>query len=301
MPQFYAAIILACAVSAVEIATSFAAEVDNDRVRTVLQAAIANPDDPALVEAFIKVLPEIPPGSGRYIVEGDIGLNRAEITAYLRSFSNVRPGENKSTELIVNRGPNGEFDYWADPATRHLTYAVDRASFLDAASADDVATRLHAATADWVAACPPCGITLDEKSEQEAGPNFSQVTFVVRFENVGDGPIAQSFFPSSPPSDFVLSIFPGYFSPALSFDKTGVLRHEVGHILGYRHEHISNVPGCNTEGSEWERLTPYTPNSVMHYFCGGAGSFDLSLRETDKAGHRCLYLTGKPCDTVKGQ
>lgn len=81
----------------------------------------------------------------------------------------------------------------------------------------------------------------------------------------------------------------------MSFDKTGVLRHELGHVLGYRHEHIGNVPGCNTEGVSWERLTPYTPNSVMHYFCGGAGSFDLSLRDLDKAGHRCLYLTGKPC------
>jgi hypothetical protein len=297
-----AAVILVVSLTVFGLTASRATETDNDRIRAVFQAAIAHPDDPALVEAFIKELPEVPPGSNRYIVEGDIGLYRNEIKDYLYSFTKQKVEDNKSKELIVNSGPNGQFDYWVSLPSRHLTYAVDRRSFPTEADAVETSARLRDAAADWVGACPQCNISIEEKSESEAGPGFSNVTFVVRFINVKGGPIAQSFFPSSAPSDFVFSIYPDYFSPTMPFDKTGVLRHELGHILGYRHEHIGNVPGCNTEGSSWVRLTPYTPNSVMHYFCGGAGSFDLSLREHgDKDGHRCLYLTGKPCAPVSGQ
>ena len=122
-------------------------------------------------------------------------------------------------------------------------------------------------------------------------------TFVVRYENVEGGPIARAFFPSTAPDGRSVVVFPGYFAAGMGFDPVGVLRHEIGHVLGYRHEHIRNIPGCFTEGTDWKPLTPYTPNSVMHYFCGGAGSMDLSIREADKRGHRCLYITGSPCPT----
>lgn len=115
-----------------------ASEADNERVRSIFQAAIANPDDPTRVEEFIRELPEVPPGSGRYIVEGDIRLNRAEIVPYLKSFSKTSVEAAKSGELIVNLGPNGKFDYWKDPNSRHLTFAVDRNSFLTDAQADEV-------------------------------------------------------------------------------------------------------------------------------------------------------------------
>ena len=106
------------------VAEGAASEADNDRIRTVFQAAIANPDDPALVDAFVAELPEIPPGSGRYVVEGDILINRAEIGAYLKSFSDNAVKDRKSIELIVNRGPGGEFDYWQDPfGDKHEHYS----------------------------------------------------------------------------------------------------------------------------------------------------------------------------------
>src|SRR5690242_14273050 len=141
---------------------AFASETDNERVRAIFQEAIANPDDPARVEAFVRELPEVPPGSGRYIVEGDISLSRPEVVPYLKSFSKTSIQAVKSGELIVNLGPNGEFDYWKKPASRHLTYTVDRGSFLSDSQADDVAARLAAAASDWTKACPECGITFEE-------------------------------------------------------------------------------------------------------------------------------------------
>jgi len=146
---------------------------------------------------------------------------------------------------------------------------------------------LRKAADDWEAACPECGISFTEVS--------SNAYFKVRYEPLDDGTVAMAFFPSSPPTQRILFVYAPFLSPDLDFDAAGVLRHELGHVLGYRHEHIVNIPGCATEGGKWKQITPYTPNSVMHYFCGGKGSFDLSIREADKRGHRCVYLTGKAC------
>ena len=41
------------------------------------------------------------------------------------------------------------------------------------------------------------------------------------------------------------------------YDPVGVFRHELGHVLGYRHEHIRGIPGCGFEDSRWQPLTPY--------------------------------------------
>jgi hypothetical protein len=255
-----------------------------DKNRKILQEAVAYPGDKAKVDAFIATLVEVPPGSGRYLVEGDLPLAHEEISSYLKGVKYPEKTGVRSQELVVNL-VGGRFDYLVTPAKRHLTYTFDQSSFPSSNSFETVRQNFRKAADDWIAACPQCGITFTETVAPGA--------FVIRYENIRGGPIAQGFFPST--VDRTLRIFPEYFQSDLEFDPVGVLRHEIGHILGYRHEHIQNIPGCFTEGTDWLPLTPYTPNSVMHYFCGGRGSFDLSLRENDKKGHRCLYLTGKSC------
>ena len=266
------------------LGAAHAQESQADKSRRLLQEAVAFPGDKAKVDAFVATLIEVPAGSGRYIIEGDIIVSREEIDSYLKALKSPASPPIKSEELVVNL-VGGKFDYLVEAARRKLIYRFDPASFPTTQAFEFTKTNFLKAADEWVAACPECGISFTESTDPNA--------FVIRFENVAGGPIAQAFFPSS--FDRTLRVFPSYLASDLDFDAVGVLRHEIGHILGYRHEHIQNIPGCFTEGTNWKPITPYTPNSVMHYFCGGKGSFDLTLRASDKNGHRCLYMTGKPC------
>ena len=118
--------------------------------------------------------------------------------------------------------------------------------------------------------------------------SHNDVTFIVRrYDSVSEY-VAAAFFPNYAPARRYLNIDPSYFTT--SFDRVGVLRHELGHVLGYRHEHIRGVAGCYQEDDQWRPLTQYDPRSVMHYFCGGAGNLQLTLTELDRSGHRTLYI-----------
>jgi hypothetical protein len=260
-----------------------------DLQRRLLQDAVTHPGDQAKVDALINSLVEIPKGSGQYIVEGDIALSKDEIVSYLRDFGTPPPI--KVEELIVN-AVNGQADYLKTAQQRKLTYAMAPETFPNQGSADRTKANFVKAAADWVNACPECGVSFTEVAPRDA-------YFVIKYVNFSDGTVAKSFFPSSAANERVLNVYTPYLSPDLQFDSVGVLRHEIGHILGYRHEHIQNIPGCYMEGTDWLPVTPYTPNSVMHYFCGGRGSLDLALRDSDKQGHRCLYTTGKACPPTK--
>jgi hypothetical protein len=265
---------------------AFSQESPFDKNRRLLHEAVADSTDKEKVNAFVSTLIEVPPSSGRYIVEGDIVISSEEVNSYLKGLSSPETAQVKSQELVVNL-VGGKLDFLVSTDKRRLSYKVERNSFSSTQDYEFTRANFRKAADDWIAACPECGISFSESTDPSA--------FVIRYEKVASGPIAQAFFPSS--VDRTLRIFPSYFQSGMEFDSVGVLRHEIGHILGYRHEHIQNIPGCFAEGTDWKPITPYTPNSVMHYFCGGKGSFDLALRDADKRGHRCLYLTGKPCST----
>ena len=76
------------------------------------------------------------------------------------------------------------------------------------------------------------------------------------------------------------------------FTLTGVLRHELGHILGFRHEHTrdqAQAPHC-FEDSNFRPATEYDAASVMHYpHCNGEGNWSFELTQLDKRGAAFFY------------
>lgn len=258
-----------------------------------LEDAVQHPDDQTIVDHYIETLPEIPSGSGHFMVEGDLYLDRSSVVAYLKSRTEAK--SLPTGELIVDT-KDGQPDYLKSLASRQLTYSVVASSFPSVQLAERTDKELQQAAKDWIDACPDCRISLTEVPIEKAGKFYEKVTFVLTYLDVSGGPIARSFFPSSSPDDRQIVIFPDFFSSDLQFDRTGVLRHEFGHIIGYRHEQLNALSGCNTsEPANWKPLTPYNPHSVMHYMCGKGGSFALELTGSDIKGHRCLYLTGSRC------
>lgn len=72
----------------------------------------------------------------------------------------------------------------------------------------------------------------------------------------------------------------------------GVMRHELGHVLGFRHEHIRDEASaffCR-EDDDYRVITEYDSKSVMHYpQCNGEGDWGLSLTDVDARGAAFFY------------
>jgi hypothetical protein len=251
---------------------------------------VSNPSDDVVFDAFLRKLPSLTVGTETkrtyYILEGDLLLTREQVRSSIQSYAKAPRPLLSSGELKVMM-ENGIPVFWP-PENRLLTYAVDRRSFASQADYNTVVANMVAAQTAWVNVCPhECGLKIDHRAEFDDDPRLDAVTFVVTYSSNKTAFIASAFFPNDPLFKRFLIVGPSYFTT--QFDKVGVLRHEIGHILGYRHEHISGVPGCYWEDNNWKALTSYDKRSVMHYFCGDGGTLELDLSDTDRAAHKALY------------
>lgn len=249
-------------------------------------AAAAAPDasDEAR-DALIARLPSVTIMDGdtvrRLVVwEGDMLLTPEQAKALLASPPVDEEEARQRPELRVMRGANGRPAIWPQ-GRRNLTYWIDQNSFPSPQNYQAVVAAMRTAAADWENACSQCGLTLRE------APSANGATFRVEYQAANVPYIAAAFFPNDPLYRRRLFIARDFFDSG--FDPAGVLRHELGHVIGYRHEHIVGVPGCRYEDRQWIALTPYDAQSVMHYLCGGGGSLMMRLSDLDIGGHRQLY------------
>ncbi|MEX0789283.1 MAG: matrixin family metalloprotease [Actinomycetota bacterium] len=222
---------------------------------------------------------------------------RAEITANSAGLGMARlVGVTSNGERgLMGVVQGGRIVRW--PPGFKLTYTVLKATFTAAGQYDTVVSAMAAAAKAWEEAC---GVAFERLEELDESPTVSPegVLFTVRFLDAGGAFIASAFFPNDPPARRRVLIDPSFFSESLTFDTTGVLRHELGHVLGFRHEHIRTgaPPDCpDEETGDSIDLTRYDPKSVMHYFCGDLGSKTLEITELDKEGAQKVY--GMPLDS----
>jgi hypothetical protein len=257
-------------------------------------------DNEQAFQRFLDKLPTIETGEDikrtYYVLEGDLRLTRQEVLARLKTYladattvTNATLPTGKGSEELYVMVKAGVPTKWP-VGQRALTYAVKRSSFPSLDQYIEIVNNLRDAVPAWVEPCE-CGLSFSHASQYDDNPSLDTVTFVVSYMPNEQRYLALSFFPADPKDQRYLYIMEPYFTNT-TYDKVGMLRHELGHILGYRHAHIGGVPGCELyeeSDKSWVALSPYDSRSVMHYPCGGGGSVKFILSDRDKLDHHTYY------------
>lgn len=221
------------------------------------------------------------PETGIYIVDGDTPIQSyRELEAFYAQY--VQGG---SLAIYTSGGADVK---WSDAQKLNLTYCV---STTFGTNYNAVVSAMNSATAAWEAVA---NVNFIHSSNQDSNCTASNnnVVFDVRPVS-GGGYLARAFFPNTARSGRNVLIDSTSFGSISPWTLAGILRHELGHTLGFRHEHTRPEAGTCFEDNNWRGVTTYDSASVMHYpHCGGSQTGDLVLTQKDKDGAASVYPFG---------
>jgi len=217
--------------------------------------------------------------TGVFIADGDTPFFSMK---QLREFyeMNVRDGQ-----LIVNRIGSAD-DKWNDTQKLNLTYCVSKKAL--GSNYNKAVTAMAAAASAWEATA---NVNFVHVVAQDGNCTNRNTSVVFNVGAVCRGSyVARAFFPSYPRRSREVLIDCTAWGDLGAWTVDGVLRHELGHTLGFRHEHTRPEAGTCFEDNNWAALTAYDSASVMHYpQCNGSQNGDLVLTAQDKTGAALLY------------
>ena len=226
---------------------------------------------------------------GQYIVNGDVPV--PSTVALYEFYTSLPDGESDhhhpeqggTGDLIVNTDRSGQATLWSDSQARNLTYCVSDSFGSRKAS---VVNAMEYGAAMWEQASSGVDFRYEATQDRSCNTSNNNVVFSVEPTNA-TGYVARAFFPDSPKSQRNILVAGQFYS---SGSQQGpIMGHELGHVLGFRHEHTRPEAGTCFEDSNWLPLTPYDSASVMHYpQCNGSAR-DLSFSEYDRQGVQRAY------------
>jgi Dual-action HEIGH metallo-peptidase len=221
---------------------------------------------------------------GQYIVNGDEPIAG---TGALKSYyeSMVGPAQKIiANGLVVNTVGNRD-DRWSRAKVGDLTYCVSNTFGNRKAAVARAAAR---GTALWERASSAIDFVRVRSAESKCTVKNKAVVFPVQPTTTTQF-IARAFFPSSPDPKRNILVNPISLLTTPDWPPGNIIGHELGHTLGFRHEHTRPEAGICFENLSWRPLTPYDSASIMHYpQCNGT-SLDLSFTATDRVGVQALY------------
>lgn len=277
---------------------------------------MSNLTDPnAIYEQITENNPQVTlNGQPYWIVEGDILMDAAHVRAYaLTRADDERRRQQGETLTETERllgiiGVDGRIVRWRKG--KELTYCVRHATFNgNDTEYEAVVTAMQEATHDWEATCV---VKFRHLVDFDKGNPADQVAplFDVQRDNRYPNLLALAFFPDDPKEQRSVWVYDALFNSKRNpYTMVGVLRHELGHVLGFRHEHIregaplsceeryqSSQHGDTTDHTT--DLTPYDAASVMHYMCPGVVMKNPTwqISKQDRIGAQAVY--GSPDGSV---
>jgi len=150
--------------------------------------------------------------------------------------------------------------------------------------------QMENATAEWEK-ISTVNFVHDASQDGNCTATNAAVVFDVRPVNVHEEYLARAFFPNEPRAARNVLIDESSFDLPSNgkLQLAGILRHEIGHTIGFRHEQTRPESGTCFEDKNWRPLTSYDAFSVMHYpQCNGKGDWSLTLTSRDKNGVACV-------------
>ncbi|NMO19224.1 S8/S53 family peptidase [Pyxidicoccus fallax] len=220
---------------------------------SVYQSALEDPTDGAKVDAVAALLPK---EGDRFLVEGDLLLDRTGLKEYLaRRAFDPRPsaGARMRREVPV--------DLEVKSSVRQILYRFDETTFSQE-NLRRARTALVAAQREWKEQCLSCRISWKEILPGDDSP--LEPDLVIYFRQT-QAPYRVAF--SREAGRSMLWVSPAFFTRG---GEQSVMRHVWGHVLGYGHVHpLRGLPGClpGTHGT-FEPLSPEQEISVMSPPCG---------------------------------
>ncbi|WNG50358.1 hypothetical protein F0U60_44175 [Archangium minus] len=240
------------------------------------------------------------PQTGLYIVDGDVPVRSLEeMREYYDSL------QLPSNALSLRRAGV----YWDASERRQLTYCIEKSVF-ENDHYNKVVWAMKEAAKQWEETLDVDFTHIQSEDATCSAFNGNVMFGVSRHTSFGGmiNAAAFAFYPDFMRINRTLMIT-RFGLDNDHYDLTDTLRHELGHILGFQHEHLRPESGassdCSTEPDLWfanpENLTPYDAQSVMHYNgekCHGQSNDKLS--QLDIEGAQRIYPPAARALQAKG-